>query len=74
MFMRAAEAKLAEWHRLYLELAQAQSALVERVLGTTQEAEELRSRIATLQRESDLALQALHDAVAAAKQQRAGGT
>jgi hypothetical protein len=65
--MRSAELKLAEWHRLYRELAQAQSQLVANVLSPGEEAERLRQRIARLQNESEAALEALHAAIAAAK-------
>jgi hypothetical protein len=50
--MRTVEAKLADWHRLYKELAQAQSRLAH---GDAQEAE-----VARLQRDCDAALDVVH--------------
>ncbi len=69
--MRNAETKLAEWHLLYQQLAQAQAQLVASVLAPGEEAERLRARIDRLQIECEAALQALHAAVARVKAQPA---
>lgn len=60
--MRTVEAKLADWHRLYKELAQAQSRLQEggALLDGPLARTELEEEVARLQRECDVALDAVH--------------
>ncbi len=72
--MRTVEAKLADWHRLYKELAQAQSRLEEG--GTLLDAGagrgELEAHVARLQRDCDVALDAVHSVLYAGKSGAAG--
>ena len=60
--MRTVEAKLADWHRLYKELAHAQSRLEQG--DTLPEARavrgELEAEVARLQRDCDAALDVVH--------------
>ena len=60
--MRTVETKLADWHRLYKELAEAQSRLEEG--GTLSDAGvgrgELEAEVARLQRDCDAALDVVH--------------
>ena len=60
--MRTVEAKLADWHRLYKELAQAQSRLEQGGALPHDGAGrgELESEVARLQRDCDVALDAVH--------------
>lgn len=60
--MRTVEAKLADWHRLYKELAQAQSRLEQGgALPDGRAARgELEAEVARLQRDCDVALDAVH--------------
>ena len=75
--MRTVEAKLADWHRLYKELAQAQSRLESGGALPDDRAGrgELEAEVARLQRDCDVALDAVHTllykrASGAATQQR----
>lgn len=69
--MRTVEAKLADWHRLYKELAQAQSRLEQGgALPDGRAARgELEAEVARLQRDCDVALDAVHSLL----YRRAGG-
>jgi hypothetical protein len=60
--MRTVEAKLADWHRLYKELAQAQSRLAQSdTLPPAGPARgELEAEVARLQRDCDAALEVVH--------------
>jgi len=60
--MRTVEAKLADWHRLYKELAQAQSRLQEggALPDVGAGRSELEEEVARLQRDCDAALDAVH--------------
>lgn len=60
--MRTVETKLADWHRLYKELAQAQSRLEEggSLLDAVAGRGELEAEVARLQRDCDVALDAVH--------------
>ncbi|HEU4779916.1 MAG TPA: hypothetical protein VFS58_08555 [Steroidobacteraceae bacterium] len=60
--MRTVEAKLADWHRLYKELAQAQSRLEQGGALPHDGAgrRDLESEVARLQRDCDVALDAVH--------------
>jgi hypothetical protein len=60
--MRTVEAKLADWHRLYKELAQAQSRLEAGGVLPHDGSErgELEAEVARLQRDCDVALDAVH--------------
>jgi hypothetical protein len=72
--MRTVETKLADWHRLYKELAQAQSrleqggALPEDVSGRG----ELEAEVARLQRDCDAALDVVHTLIHGRRTSRAG--
>jgi len=63
--MRTVETKLAEWHRLYKELAQAQSRLAHGDTLTLAGAErdELEADVARLQRDCDAALEVVHSLI-----------
>jgi len=69
--MRTVEAKLADWHRLYKELAQAQSRLEADgpLSGAGGARGELEAEVARLQRDCDVALDAVHSLL----YRRAGG-
>lgn len=60
--MRTVESKLADWHRLYKELAQAQSRLEQTTAVSDADAGrgELEEEVARLQRDCDVALDAVH--------------
>lgn len=60
--MRTVEAKLADWHRLYKELAQAQSRLEEGGALTDDGVGrgDLEAKVVRLQRDCDVALDAVH--------------
>jgi hypothetical protein len=59
--MRTVEAKLAEWHHLYKELAQAQSRLAhgDTVTLAGVQRGEMEAEVARLQRDCDAALEAV---------------
>jgi hypothetical protein len=60
--MRTVEAKLADWHRLYKELSEAQSRLEQggALSGDGAGRGELEAEVARLQRDCDVALDAVH--------------
>lgn len=68
--MRTVEAKLADWNRLYNELAQAQARLAGPTKLPASERAELEAEVARLQRDCDSAL----DLVQSLLQRRAGRT
>jgi hypothetical protein len=72
--MRTVETKLADWHRLYKELAQAQSRLEEG--GTLSDAAvgrgELEAEVARLQSACDAALDVVHTLIHARGANRGG--
>ena len=63
--MGTVETKLAEWHRLYKELAQAQSRLAHGDTSTLAgpERDELEAEVARLQRDCDAALEVVHSLI-----------
>jgi hypothetical protein len=72
--MRTVEAKLADWHRLYKELAQAQARL-EQGGALPQDAcgrGELEAEVARLQRDCDAALDVVHTLIHSRSASRAG--
>lgn len=72
--MRTVETKLADWHRLYKELAQAQSRLAQG--GDWCDAgmgrDELEAEVARLQRDCDAALNVVHTLIHNRRPSRAG--
>lgn len=73
--MRTVEAKLADWHRLYKELAQAQSRLEQGGALPHDGAgrRELESEVARLQRDCGVALDAVHSLLYGRKRVTAAG-
>lgn len=72
--MRTVEAKLADWHRLYKELAHAQSRLAQGdTLPPAGPARgELEAEVARLKRDCDAALDTVHSLLYGCKATRAG--